>query len=297
MSAIKNKGIYVTLFVMLLWGLLFPMVKLGYAQFQLTTVGDILTFAGVRFTICGAVITAVSYIKNKKDFENLKGNMALVLASGLFAIILHYGFTYTGLNLTDGSKTAIIKQLGAVFYICFAGFFFPNEKLTAKKIFGLLLGIGGIIAINLNATGIAFHLGDLLIIGASFCTVFSNVISKKALQEVNAVVLTGVSQLFGGIVLLIVGMFTGGNVVSAIPKTGSQFLLFAGIVVASVVSYCLWFAVVKKENLSKLFIIKFSEPLFAAVFSWILLGEDIFKMNYLLAFILICMGITVANKN
>lgn len=52
----KNKSMLSALLVMLLWGSLFPMVKLGYNAYNLVTTGVILLFAGIRFTICGAVI-------------------------------------------------------------------------------------------------------------------------------------------------------------------------------------------------------------------------------------------------
>jgi len=281
---------------MILWGLLFPTVKLGYRVFGIESVGNTLSFAGFRFLVCGLIITGFAAIKMPKEFKNLKQGWWKVLLAGLFAIILHYAFTYVGLRTTDGSKTAILKQLGAVFYICFAALFFPDDKLTVTKIIGLILGIAGIFAINANMSGFQFQIGDLLILGASFCTVFSNVISKKAFNQVTPIVLTGVSQVFGGVVLLIVGECSGGSFLTVLPKTLPQFGVFTMIVVASVISYCLWFMTVQKENLSKLFIIKFSEPLFAAVFSWILLGENIFRLEYLVAFLLISGGILVANS-
>jgi drug/metabolite transporter (DMT)-like permease len=72
-------------------------------------------------------------------------------------------------------------------------------------------------------------------------------------------------------------------------------LVFAGILLASTISYCIWFLVVQKENLSKLFIVKFSEPLFAALFGAVLLGEDIFCWRYLVAFLLISGSVVIAN--
>ena len=291
----KNKGLTVSIFVMILWGLLFPTVKLGYRVFAVTSVGDTLAFAGLRFLICGIIITAFAAVRTPSDFSGLKRGWLQVLLAGLFAIILHYAFTYVGLRTTDGSKTAILKQLGAVFYICFAALFFPEDKLTLSKIGGLILGILGIFAINANTSGFHFQTGDFLILGASFCTVFSNVISKKAFKTVTPIVLTGISQIFGGIILLLVGSAAGGHPLSLIPTTLPQLGVFSMIVTASVVSYCLWFITVQKENLSKLFIIKFSEPLFAAAFSWLLLKENIFRIEYLIAFILISGGILVAN--
>lgn len=291
----KNKGLIYSFIVMLLWGLLFPSVKIGYRAFGISSVGDILSFAGLRFLICGILITTFAVVRNPQGADVLKKHWHMVLLSGLFAIILHYGFTYTALSLTDGSKTAILKQLGAVFYICFAALFFADDRLTWQKVIGLVLGIGGILAINIDSSGIKFQIGDLLIIASSFCTVFSNITSKKVFQYVEPILSTGVSQLFGGIALLIVGMLSGGKIRTVIPKTGEQIIILAIILMASIISYCLWFIIVQKEKLSKLFMIKFSEPLFAAIFGWILLGEDMLNISYIAAFILISAGIVVAN--
>ncbi len=288
----KNKSVFYTLLVMLLWGSLFPMVKLGYGAYSISTTGDILLFAGVRFAICGAVICLYSFMKNRQSYVTAKTTIIPILLSGLFAIILHYSFTYLGLKLTDSSKTAILKQVGVLFYVCFSFLFFKDDKLTVRKLVAVIIGFMGIIAINVTGSKVTFNIGDLFIVLASFCTVFSNVISKKALQKVDAVTMTGISQLFGGIFLLIVGIALGGKV----DFVWSKAYIFIYICTASIFSYCIWFSIVKKAELSRLFIIKFAEPVFACIFGAILLGENIFKIQYLVAFILISLGITIANK-
>ena len=47
------------LFVMLLWGSLYPAIKLGYTYLAVNTssVPDIMMMAGNRFLVCGTVIT------------------------------------------------------------------------------------------------------------------------------------------------------------------------------------------------------------------------------------------------
>ena len=289
----KNKYMLYSLLVMLLWGTLFPMVKLGYDAYNIVTTGDILFFAGVRFTVCGALISLYAFITDKVSFKDAKNTLVPVLLSGLFAIILHYSFTYSALKLTDSSKTAILKQVGILFYVCFSSLFFKDDKLTLKKMTGVLLGFIGIVVINTNTKGINFNIGDALIIAASFCTVFSNVISKKVFQSVNPITSTGISQLFGGVVLLIIGNISGGRMHFAFNY--SAFVMIY-ICFASIFSYTIWFTVVKNGELSKLFIIKFAEPVFACVFGAMLLGENIFKIQYLIAFLLIATGISVSYK-
>ena len=285
----ETKAVLATLVVMILWGSLFPMVKLGFKAYDVSTTGDILLFAGIRFAVCGIIINLFSLLTKRKFAPAFK-NIVPVLSSGVFAIILHYAFTYLALSMTDGSKTAILKQIGVLFYVCFSALFFKDDKITLPKIIGVILGFVGIIAINSGAGGLTFNIGDAFIILASFCTVFSNVISKKVFKEVDPVVSTGVSQFFGGIVLLIVGLIMGGSV-----NLTHSYWIFIYIILASTISYCMWFTIVKSAELSKLFIIKFAEPVFAAVFGAFLLGENILKWQYLIAFVLISAGISVSN--
>lgn len=289
----SRKTVFLTLFAMLLWGSLFPVIKLCYGVYGIKTTGSILYFAGVRFTVCGIIITVYAFLRDRKSFSAVKSCAVPILLSGVFSIILHYGFTYTGLEFTDSSKTAILKQIGVLFYVCFSFLFFKDDKVSAKKIIAVIMGFLGIIAINADGRKISFSTGDILIVSASFCTVFSNVISKKVFKTAEPITATGISQLFGGAVLFVCGKILGGSL--SIPFGGSM-LLTAYILIASVLSYSVWFTVVKSSSLSKLFIIKFAEPLFACIFSALILGEDIFKIQYLASFLLIAGGIYISNK-
>lgn len=289
---IKHKTVWLALLTMLLWGSLFPMVKLGFSAYSVKSTADILLFAGIRFVICGGIICIFSAVRDKASYRPVKHSILAILLSGVFAIILHYGFTYLGLELTDSSKTALIKQIGALFYVCFSFVFIKEDKPTVKKIASAVIGFVGIIALNISADGFSFYVGDLLILCASFCTVFSNVISKRVFMKVSPITSTGISQLFGGLVLLAVGLAMGGNVHF---KWDASILIMVYICVASIVSYCIWFGIVKSGELSKLFIIKFAEPVFACIFGTLILGENIWKIQYLIAFLLISGSIWLSN--
>ena len=286
------KNVIAAIVTMLLWGSLFPVVKLGFTKFSVETTADILLFAGIRFTICGAAICIFSLIKNKNSYESAGKNIFPILLSGVFAIILHYGFTYSGLEFTESSKTALIKQVGAIFYVCFSFVFIKEDKPSLKKFIAALIGFSGIFVLNIENGGFNFGIGEILILCASFCTVFSNVISKKLFKNVLPITATGISQLFGGVVMLAIGLAMNGKVILIFDYS---LLIMAYICAASIVSYCLWFEIVKSAELSKLFIIKFTEPIFAAIFGAVILQENIFKIQYLIAFILTSLGIWISN--
>lgn len=290
----KRKMLLLSLLVMLLWGSLFPMVKIGYRVFDVNTAkpADILMFAGVRFMVCGAIITGIALLRREKLHPDIKQSLLPVGIMGMFAIVLHYACTYIGLTLTDSSKTAILKQLGALFYICFSFLFVREEKFSVYKIAGAMAGFAGIIAINAGGNGGKFMLGDALIIGASVCTVISNLASKRAMKMNPAMITTGVSQLAGGVLLVVIAACMQGQ----IPVfTWRALPVFGYICFASITGYCLWFSIVKKHSLSKLFIIKFSEPVFACIFGALLLNENILRWQYALAFMLISAGIVLGH--
>ena len=279
---------------MVLWGSLFPMIKLGYKAFEIDSksIPDIIMFAAVRFVVCGVIICAIALIRRGEVASPKWKSVLLILLSGLFAIVLHYAFTYIGLSGGDSSKTALLKQRGALFYICFSFLFFKSEKFSIFKILGAAVGFFGIFAINFDGGAIVFSTGDILIILASVCSVVSSCINKACVKGSSPFWITGISQLSGGIVLLIAALIMG----AGFPKFNLySSAIFIYICTASIIAYVTFSHLQKTLANSHLFIVKFAEPLFACVFGAIWLGENILKPQYLLAFLLISGGITLGN--
>ena len=96
----KNKGkikiIILSLLVMALWGSLFPFVKIGYKAFSIDSknIPSILMFAGMRFIVCGIIISGISCCKKDKINSPKIKTIASFVLIGLFSIILHYSFSY-----------------------------------------------------------------------------------------------------------------------------------------------------------------------------------------------------------
>ena len=289
----KTTSLILALVVMLFWGSLFPMIKIGYKAFAIDTSspGSILLFAGVRFLICGIVLIALFCRGGKKGLVFPKGKaLPPVLVVALTAYVLHYTCTYIGLSHLDSAKTSILKQIGTLFIICFAFLFRKEDRFTTAKLIGGLLGFGSIIIVNMNGLRLSMTVYDLLIICASFCSVISVVVSKNAYDRYSPMVVTAWAQFFGGVVLLVLGLCLGGSF-GKFDMSSALALLY--ICFASYVGYCLWNILLKYNDISRLNIIKFTETLFAAVCSWILLGENIFRWEYLAAFILVCVGLMI----
>ena len=281
---------------MALWGSLFPLIKIGYVAFDInpSDIPSILFFAATRFLFSGIVICVAALVRGEKIKSGDKRALGSILLIGLFSIVLHYAFLYIGISSTDSAKTAVIKQLGSLIYVCTAFLFLNSETFSRLKIIGGIIGFLGIIVINFDGTAVSFSVGDLLIIGASACTVVSSIISKRVLDSASPVVVTGISQLAGGAVLFLISASLG---TISLTVTPISVFVFLYISLSSIIAYLLWNYILSRCELSNMLIFKFSESLFACIFGAVLLGENIFKWQYLAAFILIFTGIFLGNKS
>lgn len=280
---------------MVLWGSLFPFVKVGYREFGIDTgyVPNLILFAGYRFIVCGLIITLFAKCKGKR-LKLEKREVGPVIAVGMLAVVLHYAFTYSGLAMTDSSITALVKQLGSFVFIPLSFLFFKEDKFSVKKLVGAVLGFGGIVVLNITSSGFQLGLGELLIIMASLCGIIANVFGKNVMKTLDAVVMTGLSQLLGGVVLLVAANMLGGHI-GTISISG--IIVFGYICTASIIGYCLWYSLIGKNDLSQLYIVKFLEPFFAAIFGMILLNEDVLNARFLLALLFTGAAIVISNWN
>ena len=294
----KNKNllnVVLPLIPMIFWGSLFPFVKIGYNAFSIDTerIGDIIMLAAMRFSVCGIIGCVIAFLTGAKLEKPIGKSILNLFYIGLFSVVLHYAFVYVGLTMTDSSKAAILKQLSPLIYACFSFLFIKSEKFSIYKIFGAVIGFCGIFIINAGGNMNGISKGDILILLPSLCTVISLIMSEKSVCSTSPLWVTGISQFLGGVLLFVLALIMGGK----IPDFNAySSAVFAYICFASVTAYTLFFYIQKKIPLSKLFIIKFAEPFFACIFSAILLKENIFRIQYPIAFILISAGIVLAYK-
>lgn len=283
------------LMVMFFWGSLYPCIKLGYRVFEIDTSspGGILLFAGVRFVLCGLVLMLMARGVEGRPPRPDGRTLAPVLMIGLTGYVLHYTCSYIGLSMIDSAKAAILKQLGSLFIICFAFLFRREDRFAPRKLASGLLGFAGILIVNLGGMQLSFSLGDALVIAASLGSALSMIFSKQAYDRLSPLTVTAWAQLFGGTALTLTGLAMGGCMhFGGLASAG----VLGYICLVSCLGYGMWNLLLKHNDLTRLNEIKFAEPLFGALCSALLLGENIFRIEYLAAFAVIALGIWVGGR-
>lgn len=298
----KNKNIFsgnltsiiIGVIVCAFWGSNYPCIKLSYNAFAIDTssIASIMLIAGIRFLICGIALLCISGFKEKHLRLPDKTNILPILVLSFTTIILHYTVMYFGLSLCEGSKSSILKQIGFLFISCFAFLVVKDDKFSLGKLIGGLLGFAGIVVVNLDGLDLVFGLGEIMILAASLCSVTGNVVGKYTFRRHDPIFCTAYSQFIGGGVLTAIGLLCKGRM-GNIDLGGISLMGY--MCFASVVAYALWNNLVKYNDISKMAIIKYLEPLFGVIISGLLLGENILKPSYLIAFLLIVTAIIVGN--
>ena len=280
--------------VSILWGTLFPMIKIGYKVFEIdnTEAASILLFAGVRFLISGLILVAADSKRNRKfELPNIDKLKSVCIVS-LLTVVIHYALTYTGLSLADSSKSSVLKQIAFLIVPCIAFLFRKDDKFSFYKVFSAVLGFSSVIIINLEGVNLVFGIGEFLIILASFSSMFGQMASKNIYDKYKPTYIVAYSQLLGGVILVISGLIFGGSV----GKISLQSIAVLGyICFASITANLLWNTLIKYNDMSKLAVLKSMDPLFASLFSALMLGENILKPTYLIATVLIILAIAASN--
>ena len=283
----------------ILWGSAIPVIKTGYRLMEVDAADTAsqIVFAGVRFTLAGLLVLIFASIREKKvlipDRTILKYAVPVCLAQ----TVGQYFFFYIGVAHTSGVKGGIITGLGNFIAILMACLIVRNERMTGRKMAGCVLGFAGVVVINLRGksldmgftlTGEGFILISQVAYGIS--TILNNIYSKK----VSPVVLSGTQFTMGGVVLILIGIGMGGHF-GNITAVGVVIIFYLAMV--SAVAYTLWSVLLAWNDVSKVAIFGFVNPLCSVILSALILGEvkQAFNTGSLVALLLVCAGIYIVN--
>lgn len=276
-----------------LWGSAFPCIKIGYELFSVTTTGEKILFAGLRFTAAGLLVIIAGSIINKKFIYPKPASLKYVGALSLAQTVIQYLFFYIGLSNCAGVKASVVEATNVFLAIIIACFLFRTEKFTLIKLIGCAVGFAGIVIINLDGLDFSFSFtGEGFIFISALSSAFSASLIKKFAQRENAVTLSGYQFLLGGIILTAAGLIAGGRI-SGISLEGALMLLYLAFI--SSAAYTLWGILLKYNKPSRISAYGFLNPVFGVLLSAWWLKESVNWPFCAAALLLISVGIILIN--
>jgi len=282
-----------------LWGSAFPCIKIGYRLFAIAgedTAAQIL-FAGCRFALAGVLTILIGSALNRQLLLPKKSAWGKVLKLSMLQTVAQYLFFYIGLANTTGVKASIIEGVNVFIAILVASLLFHQEKLTAAKIIGCVIGFAGVVLVNVTGNGLDLNFnfgGEGFIFLSTIAYAFSSVFLKRYSKEENPVLLSGWQFLVGGLIMTACGLAFGGRL-TEVTASGLAMLIYLALV--SAVAYSLWGILLKYNPISKVAVFGFMNPVFGVILSAILLKESSsVGMMCVAALALVCVGIYIVNR-
>ena len=282
----------------LLWGSAYPAIKNGYALLHIAA-NDIpgkLLFAGWRFVFAGLLLLVFAQLTGRSLRLASARQLGQVSLLGLTQTSLQYVFFYLGLAYTTGVKGSIMNATGTFFSVLLAHFIYHNDKLSAPRITGCLIGFAGVLVVNFNRSLLDFSfslLGEGSVVLAAFILSAASIYGKKISQNIDSVVLTGYQLSIGGVALLAGGWLAGGQLEAFSPMATA---LMAYMVLLSSVAFALWTILLKFNRVGMVTVFNFLVPIFGAGLSALFLDETILEWKNLLALLLVCGGIWLVTR-
>lgn len=280
-----------------LWASVFPVVKLLFLELGITSnTSSKMALGGMRFFTAGLLILLTSIIINrrlpipeKKDI----GNIALV---GLFQTGGLYSLYYFSIAFVAGVKASVISQ-GGIFYMIILAYFFLGERVKRQHMIGILLGVIGIIVLNINglsdtATLFSFTLkGEGLLLLSGVLGSIGQILAKKRCSSVSPLILNGWQMTFGGGLLLLIGVVMNGGLVE-LTSLFSVLLMLYSIMVAAV-AFTIWYVLLQKVSVNDIVPIRLTIPVLGSIFSAIFLPGESLTLNIIVGLVFVVMGMYV----
>lgn len=279
-----------------LWGSAFPCIKIGYDWMKIEGTGSQILFAGYRFFLSGVLTFLIGCMLEKRILRMKRGSFGVIFRQGVLQTTVQYICFYIGLAHTTGAKGSIINASNAFVSIVAAHYMIRSERMTWKKGVGCMLGLAGVILVNLEPGGFAggFHfLGEGMVLLCTIAYGVSTVLLKMISDRESPMTITAYQTLIGSVLLIVTGWCLQGEVSVTVWKSAALLFYMA---LLSTVAFSLWTLLLKYNPVGKVAVYGFTIPIFGVLLSGILLGETIFSVKYVAALILVSGGVILVNR-
>ena len=249
--------------IVVIWGSTFAIIKGILDQIMP------FTFLAYRFFLAAFVLYIIFW-------KRLKNIDKIILKKGfLIGIFLFLGYTFqtVGLKYTTATKAGFITGLSVVL-VPIISYFFIKEKIYRNSVIGVIFAVIGLWFLNYN-NSFNFNFGDFLVLlcAVSFAM---HIISVGLYTKKLDYVLLVIIQLATVFVLsLLMALFFERPEIHLSYSSNVWWAIILTGVFATALAFYMQNRFQRYSTATKTAIIFSGEPIFAAVFAYLLLGEKV----------------------
>ena len=281
------------------WSLAYPFIKLGYQEFQIAPddLGGKILFGGVRFFMAGLFVMLFCMLRKYRLDMKDRQDLLWLLLLAVVNTTLHYMFAYIGLGYNSSAMSTILDSLGGFILIFLSWKVFPDDKMSSSKIIGCLLGLAGILVVNIEPGENYFDnitfLGDGMILLNALFSALGGLLTRIVSKKMHIMPTTGYSMMIGGALMLLIGMVIGPAAPWVITVRG--LLILFVLIMISAVCFAIYNELLAWHPISKIAIYNALIPVLGVIFAALILKEEL-KWQYFISVLLVAAGIYLVNR-
>lgn len=287
----KTKLYFALFCVAFFWGTTFLGIRIG-----VETIPPFI-LAGIRNLISGSIIFI--YLLSQKKLEKVNPNQffrAFVLS--VLMIVLANGLTTYAEKYVTSGLASLISTL-TPFCVLIMNLFLGFEKLSAKTVFGILLGMSGIFLIYQSSLADLlipeYRQGILALLLAILAWSVGTIIMKRGSENSLSMLMNVcVQMLIAGVVLTSVQFYLTPQIAFETWSMRSVIAMVYLALFGSVVGYVAFSYLLTQLPSTKVVILSYVNLVVALFLGWLILDETI-TSRIIAATVLIISGVVIVN--
>ncbi len=244
-----------------------------------TTALSPMSVAVMRMSLTAVVFLAIIALHPAFRGQRLppKQDRLRFLFWGFVAGPMNQGFFLAGIERSVASHASLLYALTPV-GVYLASIWLGRERWSRRRILGVSVALAGVIALLLDrglAAALAPLVGDLLLLCAVVAWVAWTLASRDLARRYSGLQMASWTMLAAGLQAALCAPFLLDLPDVATVPTSAWLSLGYLVAFTSVVAYILWSYALVRAEASRVAVFTNLQPVFTALFAWLILGEPI----------------------
>ena len=264
----------VMIIIMIIWATFYPIIKYMVSDI------DPLILSFYRY-LFGFTALSPFFLSELKKQKTKPAPVEIIIMStlGFIGITLFSVGLFYGIKLSTAVNGSLLANTQPIF-TAILGTLLISEVLSRRKIYGVFMGIAGMVLVVTNGNFTSFVLGgtavigNLLLIAAAAALSLYSILIKKYVGKFGSLFPTWISMTSGTILLLIINTTRGQNPLQIIllPIQSIIMILYLGIIGTSL-TYLMFNMALNRMSVTVATSYKLLIPVFGLLFAFLFLGE------------------------
>ena len=262
----------------LLWGGSFLCVGIAVQELP------VLTIIALRVSLAALVLWGIALFSGHQLPRGRKTWQAF-LALGLLNNVIPFGLIVFGQQTIGAGLAAILNATTPLWTVLIAALFLADERFSKQKLFGVLLGLVGVIVMvgPDSLAGISRNLGaQLAVLGATLSYAFASVFGRRFAAAKISPLHTALGQVTASSFILVpLALMIDTPWASALPSQATIFAILGLAVLSTAGGYLLFFNILERAGATNVSLVTLLIPPSAIAMGMLFLEETLQAIHFI----------------